>query len=210
MRVLIEWSGAAERQMARDAKLFETLKAGETALRIYDWDRPALTIGSNRPLDPPIGEAAREHGICVYRRPTSGDAVLHGHDVTIALTVRSPQPGKRISPRWLIRSVGERMIGAFGMLGIRAVQGSNAVGRSSSQFDCFNNSAPADIAEAETGVKLIGCAYRVAEHGALLQASIPVRRPIHDRPLFGHEIKVFKLLERDAVAEALAASYSDF
>ena len=45
-------------------------------LRLYAWDRPAVSIGYIQRLD------AAPPGFAVVRRPTGGGVVYHDHDVT--------------------------------------------------------------------------------------------------------------------------------
>ena len=72
--------------MTRDAALLETLGEGkgETTVRIYQWDRPAVTVGRHQDED-----AVREIFplLPIIPRPTGGRAVLHGEDLTITVAV---------------------------------------------------------------------------------------------------------------------------
>jgi lipoate-protein ligase A len=86
--------------MAGDVALLEAFQRGEIppTLRVYQWASPALTYGVNQQLPPRLVDACNALGIPVLRRPTGGKAVLHGHDLTVALVFRyvaltpSPSP----------------------------------------------------------------------------------------------------------------------
>ena len=86
--------------MAGDVALLEAFQRGEIppTLRVYQWASPALTYGVNQQLPPRLVDACHALGIPMLRRPTGGKAVLHGHDLTVALVFRyvaltpSPSP----------------------------------------------------------------------------------------------------------------------
>jgi len=86
--------------MAGDVALLEAFQRGEIppTLRVYQWASPALTYGVNQQLPPRLVDACNALGIPMLRRPTGGKAVLHGHDLTVALVFRyvaltpSPSP----------------------------------------------------------------------------------------------------------------------
>ncbi len=80
--------------MAADQVLLDQLKKGDTpTLRLYTWDRLTLSIGKNQKLDQINTEWCRENELAIVRRTTGGQAVLHGNDITYALSgdVRSPR-----------------------------------------------------------------------------------------------------------------------
>jgi lipoate-protein ligase A len=86
--------------MAGDVALLEAFQRGEIppTLRVYQWASPALTYGVNQQLPARLVDACNALGIPMLRRPTGGKAVLHGHDLTVALVFRyvaltpSPSP----------------------------------------------------------------------------------------------------------------------
>jgi lipoate-protein ligase A len=183
--------------MARDAALFEAFERGEIppTLRLYEWASPAITFGVNQRLPERLVQAAQQLHIPLFRRPTGGKAVLHGHDLTLALVANLPSMPNlaariRLYPRQVYLALAPAFIWAFQQLGIPASMG-DAPAPSPVHFDdggdCFATSALTDIIHAETGVKLMGCALRVSERGFLMQASIPLRPPdVPVETLFGH------------------------
>lgn len=57
-------------------------------LRIYQWSRPAVTIGRNQEAGGGIDlEFCREHAIDIVRRPTGGRAVYHHRELTYTVVV---------------------------------------------------------------------------------------------------------------------------
>jgi lipoate-protein ligase A len=116
--------------MARDAALFEAFERGEIppTLRLYEWASPAITYGVNQRLPEGLVQAAQQLNIPLFRRPTGGKAVLHGHDLTLALVANlpsapdSPHP-TRLYPRQVYLALVPAFIQAFRQLGIPASMG---------------------------------------------------------------------------------------
>lgn len=93
LRLLNDGVCPPEVNMPRDLALLETFERGEIppTLRVYQWASSAITYGVNQELPTRLVEGCRQLGIPLFRRPTGGKAVLHGHDLTVAL-VFSPHP----------------------------------------------------------------------------------------------------------------------
>jgi lipoate-protein ligase A len=103
LRLLNDGVCPPEATMAGDVALLDAFQRGEIppTLRVYQWASPALTYGVNQQLPPRLVDACNALGIPMLRRPTGGKAVLHGHDLTVALVFRyvaltpSPSPTGR-------------------------------------------------------------------------------------------------------------------
>lgn len=183
--------------MGRDLALFEAFERGEIppTLRVYEWASPAITYGYAQRLPHRLIQTAQELGIPLFRRPTGGKAVLHGHDLTLALVGDLPHQQEadfrtRLYPRQVYLWLAPALVEAFRQVGIPARLG-NAPAPDPLSLDdggdCFATPAHTDIVHAETGVKLMGCALRVSERGFLMQASIPLRLPVVPvEAIFGH------------------------
>jgi lipoate-protein ligase A len=91
LRLLNDGVCPPEVNMARDCALLEAFQRGEIppTLRVYQWASPALTYGVNQQLPPRLVDACAALGIPLFRRPTGGKAVLHGHDLTVGLVFRA-------------------------------------------------------------------------------------------------------------------------
>ena len=75
-------------QMAADLALLDATAAdGTPRLRLYRWDPPALSLGRFQPDDDVDTAACARLGVEVVRRPTGGRALLHGGDLTYAVTL---------------------------------------------------------------------------------------------------------------------------
>ncbi|MCS7208799.1 MAG: hypothetical protein NZ874_04425 [Fimbriimonadales bacterium] len=213
--------------MARDLALLEAFERGEipSTLRVYQWASPALTYGVNQQLPLRLREACEQLGIPLFRRPTGGKAVLHGHDLTLALVFRpcfqspprdaaegSPDSQAnaapaRLYPRQVYLWLAPALIEAFRQVGVPAARGDAAAPDPRSLNDggdCFATPAIADIVNAETGIKLMGCALLVRGACVLMQASIPLRLPaVPVERLFGHPHPAPPEMDTEMLTKAL-------
>lgn len=210
LRLLNEGVCPPEVNMGRDLALFEAFERGEIppTLRVYAWASPAITYGYAQRLPERLVQAAQSLGIPLFRRPTGGKAVLHGHDLTVALvgSIDAP-PGARLYPRQVYLQLAPALVEAFRQLNVPAALGGAPAPDPLSMDDggdCFATPAFTDIVHADTGVKLMGCALRVSERGFLMQASIPLRLPaVPVEAIFGHPHPAPPPLPRDALIRAL-------
>lgn len=190
MRVLIEGAQPSEQNMERDAQLLAAFQQGEIppTLRFYRWQRPTVSYGYSQRLPVRLLQACQELHIPLVRRPTGGKAVLHGHDLTLSLVFAPSCPAR--SPRAVYDRIAPWLIQAFERVGVAAVRGGASPPSpldTEDGGDCFATSAITDIVQAQTGIKLVGCALRVTEQGTLMQASIPIEPPqVPVERLFGH------------------------
>lgn len=205
--------------MARDSALLAALQEGAIppTLRVYQWASPALTYGVNQQLPPRLVDACTALGIPMFRRPTGGKAVLHGHDLTVALVFQIPPPPAaevrrgegfhRPYPRQVYQRLAPALIEAFAQAGVPATQGDAPAPdprNIDDGGDCFATPAIADIVHADTGVKLMGCALLVRGACVLMQSSIPLHPPkVPVERLFGHPHPTPPPLNADTLTDAL-------
>ncbi len=84
-----QWTGT--QNMAADHVLLRHFQPGSSPiLRLYTWDCITLSVGKNQRLDAINQEWCRTQGIPIIRRPTGGQAVLHGNDLTYSI-IGDPQ-----------------------------------------------------------------------------------------------------------------------
>ena len=167
--------GIPEQNMAVDAALLDSLVSGQSTaptVRVYRWDRPAVSIGRLQPEEP-----VRRLYPClpVVRRPTGGRAVVHGDDLTITVAVRLdclPPESRSVltSHQWLMDPIKF----ALETLGIPACYGGCAIGSQKAVINCFELSAACDLIDGNTGKKLAGSAQRREESALLQQISLPL------------------------------------
>lgn len=171
--VLILQHGAAdgEHNMALDRSL-----VGErVAVRVYEWSRPWVTLGRYQDAESSLLPGC---GVPWTRRPTGGKAVLHGHDLTVAVFLPAV-PGE-LSVKRAYRVVIQPIVAALQQVGVRAALGEQTafITRGLRTADCFRHVSPNDVVDPVTGRKLVGCALRLDSAGVLAQCSIPMRTPL--------------------------------
>jgi lipoate-protein ligase A len=77
--------------MATDEALLDEVAAGAPpALRLYRWVPPAVSLGRFQPHDDVDLDACDRLGVEVVRRPTGGQGLLHGADLTYAVAMPRP------------------------------------------------------------------------------------------------------------------------
>src|SRR4051812_27684372 len=159
--------------MAADAALLDDVAAGGApALRLYRWMPPALSLGRFQPDDDvDLGECARL-GVEVVRRPTGGQGLLHGPDLTYAVAM--PLPGGAAGGVDAVYTVLARaLIAGLARLGVEA-----AIARHDGPAGpvCFAGQQGADLRVGER--KLCGSAQvrrrgAVLQHGSILLTRLP-------------------------------------
>jgi len=152
-------------------------------VRLYQWERPTLSIGFHQRRLPDHWFQLVESGTMeMVRRPSGGRAVLHGGDLTYCLVWPHPPVHRQQTYRqacgWLqytFRSVGLPLV--FG-------QQSAGLERSS----CFATPTAADLIHASCGSKRIGSA-QLWRQGCLLQHGSILISPCHRlwRAVFGSD-----------------------
>ena len=160
--------------MTLDAALLAAAERGEPGWRIYGWEGPWVSLG--RFQTPERAVVAGWERWCV--RPTGGRAVLHGHDATLALAL--PHTGDARAVKALYRRLIAPLVAALNEcgLGCRLAETTRYVGRGRESEECFAFRSPNDVVCSDSGLKVCGCALRVGDRGALLQASVPFCEPL--------------------------------
>ncbi|MBX3119464.1 MAG: hypothetical protein KF784_10385 [Fimbriimonadaceae bacterium] len=192
--------------MARDAQLLIDAERGFVGCRVYGWSGPWVSLGMNQDPDKALRVSC---DIPWVVRPTGGKAVLHGHDVTVAIGVPLSAISRVLGEELDAKSVAKvyrflarPLISALRSGGVDAFLGEEteqlrAEGRSS---DCFMHVSPNDIVDAGSGKKVCGCALRLTDTAVLLQASIPCRRPLVDPEMVFEEAHEGFFIKLDANA----------
>lgn len=159
-------SGAADgvTNMATDAALLaHARRTGEATLRLYEWDRPTLSLGRNERsrdvFDPALITAA---GADVVRRPTGGRALLHHREVTYSVTAPAS-----LTLAESYSAINAFLLDALERLGVKARVAAPA-GRPllPEGAACFAQPGAGEL--IVNGAKLVGSAQQ-REEGALLQ-----------------------------------------
>ena len=161
----------ASGQMARDLALLDEVAAGApSALRWYQWDPPALSLGRFQPDEDVDLEACARWGVEIVRRPTGGRALLHGGDLTYSVTMPRPTgPGANVDAIYTWIATG--LIAGLDRIGVAA-----AVARHEGPAGavCFATQQGADL---RVGQRKVCGSAQVHRDGAVLQhGSILLRR----------------------------------
>ena len=88
-------------------------------LRLYTWERPALSLGRFQPDDDVDRDACARLGLDVARRPTGGRGLLHGGDLTYAVAMPLP-PGADGGVDAVYRRLAGGLIAGLARLGVTA------------------------------------------------------------------------------------------
>jgi lipoate-protein ligase A len=159
--------------MAVDEVLLDAARRGAgPTLRLYAWSGSWLSLGYAQSLDAATLAACRAADVRVVRRITGGRAVLHGADLTYAITA----PERALPPtlEGAYRLVSGALLAALRATGVEAEAAPRGTG--TRDFDCF--AAPATDEICVGGRKLVGSAQRrvagaVLQHGSIRLAPDP-------------------------------------
>ncbi|HVL39403.1 MAG TPA: hypothetical protein VM328_08455 [Fimbriimonadaceae bacterium] len=166
--------------MAADRELFNRASNGEAGARVYRWDGPWVSLGHWQKAE---RDLVNPDIVPWVQRPTGGKAVLHGHDVTVAMSF--PLQALQVSPKQVrktYRLLADPMVRALRACGLDCALAEDTAftGRGPRTADCFAHVSPSDIVHRTLGVKVCGCALRLSEEAVLLQASVPAGAPLVD------------------------------
>ncbi len=175
---MVEGKNDGVTNMARDIALLSLAEDGMAGARVYFWDSVWVTLGRNQKPENALLDLSVNHIV----RPTGGAAVLHGHDLTIGLAIPLVDldcTSREVKKAYL--GLVSPIIAALNAVGVPASLGRDIADRGSLASPyCFAMKSDYDVLNRETGEKICGCAMRVTDRAALLQASIPVGEPLVD------------------------------
>lgn len=147
-------------------------RVGHSALRLYVWAPPALSIGRFQAESDVDGDACARAGIEIVRRPTGGAALLHGGDVTYAVAM--PRlPGRDGEVDAVYGLIARGLICGLARLGVEA-----AIARHDGPAGpvCFATQQGADLrvgARKICGSAQVRRAGGVLQHGSVLLRRLP-------------------------------------
>jgi lipoyl(octanoyl) transferase len=167
--------------MKKDLEIAQEVCAGQSpeTLRVYGWNRPALSLGRRQKLEQLPSDLAGS-GRVIVRRPTGGGAVLHDTDeFTYALSLPRASFQDRMKPSDIparIHRALKEKIQKQKLLSLEGLECASANSVLSSEF-CFQSPVYGDLLIKNR--KVAGSAMRVWRGGLLIQGSIqglPVAR----------------------------------
>lgn len=202
--------------MALDEVLWAS--ATKPALRIYQWDHPALSFGYFGQYKD-VAQYTQEREI--VRRCTGGGIVFHGVDLTYALVIPASERVNSESSVAIYGFVHRAIMQTLSASDIRTtlVEKINPgrfaprdAERGAATGACFANPVPADVMIGEQ--KIAGAAQRRSRGGLLQQGSIQhVPLPPDFGDQFAHELcsnVVPSAIAADRVAKAAQLSQSKY
>jgi len=163
--------------MAIDSALVEFASESAFAgtIRVYSWAEPVVTVGRLQ-----NAEEVRSHfpNRILVRRPTGGQAVEHGDDLTVSIVVKDGVVAQKADRRVLAahRLLVKGMQEAVQLAGV-CVESGSELGRNR-QVDCFSTARQCDLIESTGGRKFLGSAQLRTQGIVLEQMSL---RPITGR-----------------------------
>lgn len=153
--------------MAADLYLFETSR--QPTLRLYEWERPTLSLGRFSSL--PEGDL---QGLSVVKRPTGGGPLLHDGDLTYSVVLPDFQ-GRRVKA--VFAEITGWLCQALVSLGYPCEPAALAPSRPADGRACFDTTQRGEI--LLHGRKWVGSAQRshksrLLQHGSLVREPSPV------------------------------------
>lgn len=214
----IGWERSALEQMDADLALLDDVHRGAgSALRLYTWRRPTLSLGRFQSDGDVDRDACARWSVEVVRRPTGGRALLHGGDLTYAVATR-PRAGHAGGVAPVYEWIAQGLIAGLADIGVAATVARHD---GPSGPACFAGQQGADLRVGER--KLCGSAqvWRddcVLQHGSVLLHRLPLDETdvLHDAgdraTLRAATVTLEELdapCEARRVADALVAGFHD-
>ncbi len=136
-------------------------------LRIYQWDRPAVSIGFVQSY-----QAAPQEGYTVVRRPTGGGVVYHDHDLTYTVVIPAEHDICRLDRVDSYKVIHDAVKTALANLGIATGLAATEIPKHVDRafMQCFTTPTRYDV--VGDGRKFAGAAQRRTRDGILHQGSI--------------------------------------
>jgi lipoate-protein ligase A len=165
---------AGENNMARDRAVYSHFSElnCDGVLRFFLWERPTLSLGRFQ-NDPDLEKRCAELTLPVVRRPTGGQAILHGSDLCWSVISHAQGPlGKDLQATY--QQLSRVAITALAQLGL-SLQMPEKHQDYRRQASCFASLTSADLEIA--GQKLIGSAQMRNRRVFLQQSSLSLSSP---------------------------------
>lgn len=200
-RLIVDGEADGPTNMALDDAILEAVseEASLPTLRFYGWSPPCLTLGRSQPQAEADLEACRAAGVDVVRRPSGGQAILHGDELTYSIALLQSDPRAEGGVLEVYRLLSDGLLDGLCRLDVCAVSAAGKPDGAVRTPICFETPAAYEI--VADGRKLVGSAQWRAR-GAVLQHGT--------LPLHGDLARIVRYLafseeEREAQARSLLA-----
>ncbi len=172
-RLINSGPGSASYNMALDETIAISVRNGSSppTLRLYSWDRPAVTLGCFQKIGEIDTEYCLNAGIPIVRRPTGGRAILHNKELTYSFSVKTDNNlfSKGIFDSY--KKISAAFYLALSRLGLSPEAKLNRETRQLKSPLCFQSASYGEI--TIDSKKVIGSAQKRWTDGLLQQGSIP-------------------------------------
>lgn len=203
---------AGDNMALDEALLARARLTGEHVLRVYEWDRPSLSLGRNQRARGSYDlDRAAEAGVVIVRRITGGRALLHHREITYSVTGPASASGSlRESYAWINRLLLDGL-SRLGVMASVVERGKRAAVPDATP--CFEVPSAGEL--VVDGRKLVGSAQwrdagAMLQHGSILVEDdqplaaslllIPVPAP--PRPATLHEV-IGRVPDAEEIMDAL-------
>ncbi len=165
--------------MATDEVLLDECRENKIpgALRVYEWNPPAVSLGHGQNVDLVDLEACEGMGVHLVKRITGGGAVLHWEEITYCLVARRNLLGETLWPRQFAKLVAASVADALVELRVPASvlsEGGEAGVEHNSSPICFAAGMENEV--TVNGRKLAGCAHKFTAEAYFSHGSIMLGR----------------------------------
>jgi lipoate-protein ligase A len=184
--------------MAIDEAIAVAFSEGKVppTLRLYQWETPALTIGSFQKIDDHLSGFLKDILIPVIRRITGGRALLHDREVTYSIVGRTDDPLFAGGLRKTFYAVASGLVAGLRRLGVDAeidLARKTGVSQRAQKPFCLQSISWCEI--AVSGKKLVGSAQKRWSHFFLQHGSLLLTpSPLHSRYANGQFVTLSDLL----------------
>ncbi|MCS6935961.1 MAG: lipoate--protein ligase family protein [Candidatus Bipolaricaulota bacterium] len=170
-RVLDTGVGSAPWNMAVDEALLRSCDAQpHVTLRLYQWERPTLSLGYFQDLSEIDLEECARRGFDWVRRPTGGRAVLHHDELTYSFVAPIALLGESVARSH--EQISRALALGLERLGLRAEFAHHRERSPDLSAVCFATPAPVELSIQNK--KVIGSAQVRTQRSLLQHGSIPL------------------------------------
>lgn len=161
--------------MAIDRALMESAGDGlaPPALRFYQWQPPAVSIGKGQPVAVVDRVRCEADGVGIVRRPTSGWAIFHTDELTYSVAAHSDEPAVAGALLEAYKSLSAGLIAGLNHLGLDALLAPSPTSQEKANLvACFE--VPYNNEITVGGKKLMGSAQARSQRRLLQHGSLPL------------------------------------
>ncbi len=173
-RLIVDGEADGPTNMALDDAILEAVseEASLPTLRFYGWSPPCLTLGRSQPQAEADLEACRAAGVDVVRRPSGGQAILHGDELTYSIALLQSDPRAEGGVLEVYRLLSDGLLDGLCRLDVCAVSAAGKPDGAVRTPICFETPAACEI--VADGRKLVGSAQWRARGAVLQHGTLPL------------------------------------